>query len=109
MGLDLEVGILADFKEADAEGFAYFKEQFGILNQFLSDAGLGTHVEPEELDEVFSCRMYGYSGLHYLRRIAAHLALGGPTIWLSAGLFRRQAMMKPPRIRSSIAITLIAS
>lgn len=78
MGLDLEVGILADFKEADAEGFAYFKEQFGILNQFLSDAGLGTHVEPEELDEVFSCRMYGYSGLHYLRRIAAHLALGGP-------------------------------
>ena len=78
MGLALEVGILADLKEADAEGFAYFKEQFGILNQVLSDAGLGTHVEPEELDEVFSRGMYGYSGLHYLRRIGAYLALGRP-------------------------------
>jgi hypothetical protein len=78
MGLALEVGILADLKEADAEGFAYFKEQFGILNQFLSGARLGTHVEPEELDKVFSCSMYGYSGLHYLRRVGAHLALGRP-------------------------------
>jgi len=78
MGLGLEVGILADLKEVNAEGFAYFKRQFGILNQVLSDAGLGTHVEPEELDGVFSCAMHGYSGLHYLRRIGAHLALGRP-------------------------------
>jgi len=78
MGLALEVGILADLKEADAEGFAYFKELFGILNQVLSEAGLGTHLEPEELNEVFSRGMYGYSGLHYLRRIGAYLALGRP-------------------------------
>jgi hypothetical protein len=78
MGLALEVGILADLKKADAEGFAYFKEQFEILNQVLSDAGLGRHIEPEDLDEVFSCGMYGYSGLHYLRRVGAHLALGRP-------------------------------
>jgi hypothetical protein len=32
MGLGLEVGILADLKEADGEGFAYYKEQFGILS-----------------------------------------------------------------------------
>lgn len=78
MGLELEVGILSDLKEADAERFAYFKEQFGILNQVPSDAGLGTHVEPEELDKGSSCGMCGYSGLHYLRRIGAHFALGRP-------------------------------
>lgn len=78
MGLDLEVGILADLKEADEEGFAYYKEQFGVLNQVLSGARLAAHVEPEELDDVFSCGMYGYSGLHYLRRVGAHLALGRP-------------------------------
>jgi hypothetical protein len=78
MGLGLEVGILADLKEADGEGFAYYKEQFGILSQVLSGAGLGTHVEPEELNEVFSCGMYGYGGIHYLRRVGAHLALGMP-------------------------------
>jgi hypothetical protein len=38
--------------------------------------GLPAHVEPEELDEVFSCNMLGYSGLHYLRRVGAHIALG---------------------------------
>jgi hypothetical protein len=101
MGLNLEVGILADLKEADDDGFAYFKEQFKILNQVLSGAGLGTHVEPEELDEVFSCDMYGYSGLHYLRRIGAHLALGRPT--------PPPRTRKPPTIRSSSAITGIAS
>jgi hypothetical protein len=78
MGLGLEVGILADLKKADAEGFAYYKKQFRILNQVLSAAGLRKHVEPEELDEVFSRGMYGYSGVHYLRRVAAHLALGRP-------------------------------
>jgi hypothetical protein len=78
MGLGLEVGILADLKEADEEGYAHFKDQFGVLNQVLSRAGFSAHVEPEELDDVFSCGMYGYSGLHYLRRIGAHLALGRP-------------------------------
>jgi len=52
-GIDVVVGILADLKKSDAEGVVYFKEQFGILNQFLSGAGLRT-TEPEELDEV--CR-----------------------------------------------------
>src|SRR5262249_3659514 len=78
MGLALEVGGLADLKEADEEGFERLKEQFGIVNQVLSGAGLPTHIEPEELDEGCSCGMYGYSGLHYLRRVAAYLALGRP-------------------------------
>jgi hypothetical protein len=76
MGLDLEVGILADLKEADDEGFAHYREQFAVLNQVLASVGLPAHVEPEELDEVFSCNMLGYSGLHYLRRVGAHIALG---------------------------------
>jgi len=33
MGLGVQVGILAELKEANAGGFAYFKGQFGILNQ----------------------------------------------------------------------------
>jgi hypothetical protein len=41
MGLALEVGILADLKEADAEGVAYFKERFGILNQSSLQRGAG--------------------------------------------------------------------
>lgn len=76
MGLGLEVGILADLKEADDEGFAYYCEQFEIVSKVLRANGLAEHVEPQELSETFSCGMFGYSGLHYLRRIAMHLALG---------------------------------
>ena len=75
MGLALEVGILADLKKQDAEGFAYYKKEFAVLNRVLANVGLPAHAEPEELDELFSCSMFGYSGLHYLRRIGAHLAL----------------------------------
>src|SRR4030095_15105926 len=32
-----------------------------------------------ELDEIFSCDMLSYTGIHYLRRIAVHLALGKST------------------------------
>jgi len=80
MGLDLEVGIVADLKRHDAEGYQHFREEFERLNRFLVDAGLEPHREPEDLPEerLFSCQMWGYSGLHHLRRIAAHLALGRP-------------------------------
>src|SRR5262245_14801624 len=79
MGLSLEVGILADLKENDEEGYASFVDEFQSLNNVLRSEGLAEHVEPDELDEVFSCDMLGYSGIHYLRRIAVHLALGKPT------------------------------
>ncbi len=72
MGLALEVGILADLKEADEEGYEYFREQFALLNELLTENQLPAHAEPQEMP-IFSCDMYGYSGLHYLRRIAAHL------------------------------------
>ena len=76
MGLALEVGILADLKTADEEGYAYFRDQFALLNQLLTENQLPHHSEPEEIP-VFSCDMHGYSGLHYLRRIAAHLLVNG--------------------------------
>jgi hypothetical protein len=45
----------------------------------LAENGLPTYEEPETASwEPVSFDMYGYSGLHYLRRIAAHLAAGLP-------------------------------
>jgi len=72
MGLSLEVGILSDLKEADAEGFAHFAESFARLGSFLRQLGLPPHCEPDD-SKVWSGDMYGYSGLHYLRRLAAHV------------------------------------
>ena len=78
MGLGLEVGVLADLRGTDEEGFSSYHEQFEILNEVLRAEGLAEHAEPQELEDGFSCAMFGYSGLHYLRRVAAHLALGKP-------------------------------
>lgn len=76
MGLAIEVGILADLKTADEEGYQYYVGQFALLNSLLSENGLAPHHEPDNVP-VFSCDMYGYSGLHYLRRIAANLLVNG--------------------------------
>lgn len=76
MGLAIEVGILADLTEHDPEGAETFRNQFALLNEFLSARGMQPHVEPLTC-EVWSSAMYGYSGLHYLRRLAAHLDLAG--------------------------------
>lgn len=76
MGLALEVGVLGTDDEASVS--ALHGEQFEIINKFLRADGLREHIEPHEPNETFSCGMLGYSGLHYLRRVAAHLALGKP-------------------------------
>ena len=75
MGLALEVGILADLLENDEEGAEQFRVEFDAINRHLAKVNLGAHTEPEDC-ELWSCSMYGYSGLHYLRRIAAHLDCG---------------------------------
>jgi hypothetical protein len=72
MGLALEVGILADLRENDEEGYEYFKSQLDALNRYLKQANIPVHTEPEDC-EVWSGDMPWYSGLHYLRRLAAHL------------------------------------
>ncbi|HOA74813.1 MAG TPA: hypothetical protein PL151_20805 [Phycisphaerae bacterium] len=76
MGLSIQVGSLAYLLVNDAEGAASLREDFSRLNAFLGSVGLEPHIEPQDC-AVFSCDMYGYLGLHYLRRVAAHLDLEG--------------------------------
>lgn len=76
MGLALSVGMLADLLVNDEEGAAWLEEDLAKLNGVLARAGLAPHAEPRETD-IFSAGTYGYSGLHYLRRCAAHLHFAG--------------------------------
>ena len=72
MGLTVEIGILPDLRENDEEGYEYYLNQFNAINTHLQKAGLPTHQEPSKC-ESWGYEMYGYSGLHYLRRIAAYM------------------------------------
>lgn len=80
MGLTLMVGALAYASEEgrDGEAAQSLTEQFAVINRALHTAGLGEHREPSQLaaDLRWSEDLFGYSNLHYLRRIAAHLAHG---------------------------------
>ncbi|MEQ1673359.1 MAG: hypothetical protein ABL893_21135 [Hyphomicrobium sp.] len=78
MGLGLEVGILPGLVEMDEEGYQHYKEQFCLISQALLKAGIEKHVEPEEVEGIFTCDMLGYSTIHCLRRFGAHLALEKP-------------------------------
>jgi hypothetical protein len=75
MGLAVEVGLLSLHKKngSDAE---IPRNEFNRLTDFLAENGYKDFHEPEDCPTV-SYGMYGYSGLHYLRRIAAHLDLKG--------------------------------
>lgn len=77
MGLALEVGILADLKEADPEGLDYHASALARLDGFLRAHQLPPHSEPHDC-EVWSGEMIGYSGLHDLRRLAAYLDADAP-------------------------------
>ena len=76
MGLCVEVGHLASLLANDQEGADWFQANLARLNVFLASIDRPPHSEPKEC-ELLSYDMYGYSGLHYLRRIAAHLDLRG--------------------------------
>ncbi|MGH3347145.1 MAG: hypothetical protein ACRDO4_09185 [Nocardioides sp.] len=71
MGLNVVVGFAEDLID-DEEGQAWFAEQVAAANAALARAGLPTWEEPDDV-EPRSFEMYGYSGLHTLRRVAAHL------------------------------------
>lgn len=76
MGLSLLVGARAYLREEHAEGYSECDAEFAGLNRYLVSIGLPSHEEP--VDCLPWLRdMYGYSGLHYLRRIASHLDLKG--------------------------------
>ena len=80
MGLALEVGALASRLEDGSGGAAYLETELAALSVALRAAGLAEHREPRALapEQRWSSDMFGYSGLHYLRRIGAHLAYGRP-------------------------------
>ena len=76
LGLSVSVGYLADVLRGDPEGSTEVSNCFARLNEALLAAGCERHDEPVELETAlrFSCDMWGYSGLHHLRRVAAYAA-----------------------------------
>ena len=78
MGLAICVGVPSEIRESDPEYIDYFEQQVEAINGVLEQFGLPPHREPFDVEDerTFECDMIGFSGLHYLRRLAAHLALG---------------------------------
>jgi hypothetical protein len=72
MGLEMAVGILADAEDEYADEV---RADFTVIRELLDLAGAGPWDEPE-LDEEDAewFEMWGYSGLHTVRRLAVHLA-----------------------------------
>ncbi|MGW0129881.1 hypothetical protein [Streptomyces sp. NPDC003299] len=75
MGLNLVVGVLSDADDAAAE---MFRADFEAIGDVLERAGAPRWAEPERVEaEDAEFEMWGYSGLHTLRRLAVHLAADG--------------------------------
>ena len=79
MGLALSVGFMQELRENDPETYEDYRGYFEHLNRALLVEGLPSHREPDEVapEHRISFDMFGYSGLHYLRRIAAHKTFAG--------------------------------
>ncbi|OPG08658.1 hypothetical protein [Microbispora sp. GKU 823] len=84
MGLNIVVGMLADLDESeldDAEQDDLAGElcaDFAAIGRVLAAAGLPAWSEPDAAAvEAAEFDMYGYGGLHTLRRLAVHLAESG--------------------------------
>ncbi|WP_282205202.1 hypothetical protein [Kitasatospora fiedleri] len=73
MGLDVRVGALIGAEEDTAE---WFRAECAAIAAVLAADGLPGWREPESGPR-FGERIWGYSGLHALRRLAAHLAAHG--------------------------------
>ncbi|MFJ5927104.1 hypothetical protein ACIQF6_31395 [Kitasatospora sp. NPDC092948] len=73
MGLDVVVGALIGAEEDVAD---WFREECATIGAVLEREGLPGWQEPLAGPK-FSDRVWGYSGLHTLRRVAAHLAANG--------------------------------
>ena len=78
MGLDIGVGWLARAAR-DSDDLEAFNKTFELLNEVLAEAGMPPHREPFDIsdDQVFSAQMWGYGGLHAIRRLAAFHACEG--------------------------------
>ncbi|HEX7955760.1 MAG TPA: hypothetical protein VF508_02400 [Pyrinomonadaceae bacterium] len=79
VGLTICVGLPKEVQEEDPDYLEYFDGQVEAINGVLDSFGLPEYQEPFDIEDerTYECEMYGYAGLHYLRRLAAHLALRG--------------------------------
>lgn len=75
MGLDISVGMLSALEDEDPESAQFHRLVLRDLNTVLAEAGQPPHEEPVGLapNDRFEAQMWGYGGLHYVRRLAAHL------------------------------------
>jgi hypothetical protein len=78
MGLDIGVGWLAEAAR-DSDDLEAFNKTFELLNEVLAEAGMPPHREPLDItnEQMFSAQMWGYGGLHAIRRLAAFYACEG--------------------------------
>ncbi|MEU6244565.1 hypothetical protein [Streptomyces sp. NPDC047024] len=75
MGLHMVVGVLDG---AEDEYVEMVRADFAAIGELLKRAGAGPWVEPGQVDvEDTEFEMWGYSGLHTVRRLAVHLAAHG--------------------------------
>jgi len=80
VGLRIGVGWLArTAEEGDLEELELLREPFDALNAVLAEAGMAPHDEPIEIDDaqILEYQMWGYGGLHAIRRLAAHREIEG--------------------------------
>ena len=59
------MGFSADLKDAGEEVTPSDVDAFEKLRIVLRSEGLEEHVEPDEVDEILSCDMLSYTGIHY--------------------------------------------
>lgn len=75
MGLNMVVGVLTDVEEEHAEAL---RGDFDAIGTLLERAGAAPWTEPDRVDaRETEFEMWGYSGLHAVRRLAVHLADDG--------------------------------
>jgi hypothetical protein len=73
MGLNMVVGVLVD---ADEEYAEMVRTDFTAIGELLQRAGAGRWAEPDTIQDA-EFGMWGYSGLHTVRRLAVHLGASG--------------------------------
>jgi hypothetical protein len=75
MGLNMVVGVLSDAEDDYTE---MLRADFVAIGELLERAGAPQWTEPDLVEaEDAEFEMWGYSGLHAVRRLAVHLAAGG--------------------------------
>lgn len=79
MGLTIAVGMYAQNLAEDEDGEGFLDEPFDQLNELLVECGMPQHIEPRIISgaEYFEAGMWGYNGVHALRRLAAYLTFKG--------------------------------